>query len=315
MKKKLFILISSLWILATVLFVPLLKIYNDYYSIFKFICMVKESLYSMLFLLPILLSLTSIVLLIFGSKKESTLIISNIFLIASITLTMLSKSIADLIMGCGESDMIFASGFFLQLSYYFVLFLATNVTKNLEFNFSIQDIVEIAMFVAIALILDLSFLKIRIGQNGGSISLVMVPLIVICLRKGFIKGFIACGLVYGLLNCIMDGYGFFSYPFDYLFAFGLLAVVGLFRKQILSKNHKITFKGCLFLVIGLLLAFSCRLAMATLSGMIFYETPFVGSLTYNLAYIWPSALGTTVVIFLLYKPLLLIEKRFPSIKY
>lgn len=315
MKKKLLILLSSLWLLALVLFAPLLKIYDEYYSIFRFICMVNSSLYSLLFLLPILFTIATLFLLVFDLKKNVVLLISNACLILSFTLTMLSKSIADLIMGCGESVMVFESGFYLQLTYYIVTFLIANNRNNIEFNFSIQDIVEIAMFVALALILDLSFLKIRVGQNGGSISLVMVPLIVICLRKGFVKGFIACGLVYGLLNCIMDGYGFFSFPFDYLLAFGLLSVVGLFRKLILTKNHKITFKGCLFLVIGLLLAFTCRLAMATLSGMIFYETPFWGSLTYNLAYIWPSALGCSIVIFLLYKPLLLIEKRFPSIKY
>lgn len=181
-----------------------------------------------------------------------------------------------------------------------------------EFTMSIRDIVEIGLFVALAFVLDMSFLKIRIGQNGGSISLVMIPLFILCLRKGFVKGFISCGFIYGIMNCILDGYGFFSYPFDYLLAFGSLAIIGIFRKAIINKQHRLKIKGVIFLISSILISIIFRTFFHTLSGMIFYGMDFIGSLIYQLSYLGPSSFAVIIGMIILYKPILMIEKFSPT---
>ena len=51
------------------------------------------------------------------------------------------------------------------------------------FGFNVHDMVEIAMLVALAIILD-QFLKISIGATGGSINLAALPLLIISFRHG-----------------------------------------------------------------------------------------------------------------------------------
>ena len=46
-----------------------------------------------------------------------------------------------------------------------------------ENSLTILEIAEIGVFVSFAIIFDLPFLKIKIGSNGGSISLVIIPLL------------------------------------------------------------------------------------------------------------------------------------------
>ena len=61
---------------------------------------------------------------------------------------------------------------------------------------TIREMTEVAMLIAFALILDMPFLKFKIGAQGGSISFTMVPLFVIAWRYGPIKSFIYIALVY-----------------------------------------------------------------------------------------------------------------------
>ena len=36
--------------------------------------------------------------------------------------------------------------------------------------------------------------------------------------------------IFGLVTCLTDGYGFYTYPFDYLIGFGSIAVFGFFSR-------------------------------------------------------------------------------------
>lgn len=179
-----------------------------------------------------------------------------------------------------------------------------------KFEFSISDIVETAMFIGLAMVLDLPFLKFKIGANGGSISLVMVPLLILSLRKGFAKGFIACGIVYGIINFVMDEYSPLTLPLDYFLAFGSLAIIGLFKKQILNNKNRLTIRGVIFLISSIAISLVFRIFFHTLSGMFNYGLNFVGSLVYQLLYLIPSAIVCIIAMLILYKPLLSIEKRF-----
>lgn len=178
-------------------------------------------------------------------------------------------------------------------------------------SFSVKDIVEIAMLIALAIILDLPFLKIKIVENGGSISFVMVPLMIIALRHNFIKSFISIGVIFGLTTCLFDGYGFFTFPFDYLLGFGSIAIVSIFSKYIL-QNNKFSFKSIAFLFVSFLIAMIGRTLSSTISGILFYGIDFWGSLVYQLTYIGPSMAVCFIAILLLFKPLLIINKIYPS---
>lgn len=229
---------------------------------------------------------------------------SLIFAIASFVLLILSStSNPSLKAGVGLLLLICSSGFITIYSYYQYIY---------EFSFSIKDIAEIALYIGAAVLLD-SFLKIRIMGNGGSISIAMVPLFLLALRKGFVKGFIGCGLIYGAINCMIDGYGLMFYPLDYLMAFGSLAIVGLFRPLIINKERRLTIKGVIFLILALVLSCVSRLYFATVSGVKMWGMPtYLESLIYNLTYLLPSIGIDIALLVALYKPLLSIEKKFAS---
>lgn len=180
------------------------------------------------------------------------------------------------------------------------------------FVFTVKDIVEIAMLVAAAIVLDLPFLKIRIGSNGGSISFSMIPLFLIAFRKGLFKGFIGIGVVYGLITCFIDGWGIQTYPLDYLLGYGSLSIVGLFSNLVFPKNvDKYSFKGIMYLILSIAVAAFLRLCFATLSGIVIYELDFVGSLVYNIIYVLPSSVIAIALLIVLYKPILAINRSFP----
>ncbi|MCQ2776349.1 MAG: energy-coupled thiamine transporter ThiT [Bacilli bacterium] len=200
-------------------------------------------------------------------------------------------------------------GYFALLVLSFVLVILDSRHFFQNNTLILRDIVDIALFVSLAIVLDLPFLKIHISENGGSISLTMLPLILLSLKRGPIKGFIASGIIYGLLTCIFDGYGFASYPLDYLFGYGSMCLVGLFRKPILSiKNKGLKY---VFLIVGTLLAGVSRTLFSTLSGVILYQTGFIESLIINSSYIWPSILGVSIVSILILPIFLQIMKKYP----
>ena len=183
-----------------------------------------------------------------------------------------------------------------------------------DHRFSVNDIVEMAMLIALAVVLDLSFLKFRIQPNGGSISFEMIPLIILSLRFGVYKGFIGCGVVYGLVSCINGGYGLQYYVFDYLLAFGSLAIVGFFRPFIFKKNHDTKFSviGASFLSLAILIACTLKYLCHVISGVLYWETPWLESFIYSATYVPLSCLLTIIVTILLYKPILLIDKLYPK---
>ncbi len=269
-----------------------------------------SSVYSYVLLLPYLTFLACGILVLFNKKPVNYTVfilslISCVILFLAPFIVSLMTSFKNDVVSMGSFTLVLAIVALVVTLYYSGEIFSAN-------QFSISDIVEIAMLVALAIILDLPIFKIRISLTGGSISLAMLPLIIISLRKGFVKGFISCGIIYGLLDCMIDGYGFITFPLDYLLGFGLLALVGIFRKWIFNKDKKVTFRGVLFLVLSLLVAMVGRTFASTLSGMFIYEMAFWPSLVYQLTYIGPSFVLVLIVLLILYKPLLVINARFPQ---
>ncbi len=173
-----------------------------------------------------------------------------------------------------------------------------------------KQIAEEGVLLAMAFVLNL--IKIPVGSTGGSINFQMLPLMIIALRHGPAHGFIAGGIVYGLLTCLTDGYGFACYPFDYLIGFGSVAIMGLFRKQIFGENQEgYNFKGLLFIFIGGMLSTLVRYIGSNVSSIVVYGYTLKAALTYNSIYIPLSGLIATLAFMALYSPLIRINKLYP----
>ena len=180
---------------------------------------------------------------------------------------------------------------------------------------SVKEMVEIALLVAIAVILDLDGFKITLSATGGSIGFTMVPLFIIGFRHGFIKSLIGVGIIYGLTTALLDGHGFIYYPFDYFIAYGVSISFGsLFSKSIFYKGQYFVDKvfNVFSLILCVLVVGVIRVVGHTLSSMIFYQYTLEASLVYNFSYVLPSILICMGVLVLLLPSLKVLNKRFPT---
>ena len=165
----------------------------------------------------------------------------------------------------------------------------------------------------------LNFVKIPVGATGGSINFQMLPLMLIALRRGPASGLICGGLLYGFLTCLTDGYGFATFPFDYLVGFGSVAIVGFVRPFVFSasamSSEKLTAKaiviGEVAILVAGLLATLVRFAGSTASSMLLYGYDFAAAAEYNAVYIPVTGACAIVALMLLYVPLVKVQKAFP----
>ena len=198
-------------------------------------------------------------------------------------------------------------GAYLGIIFSNIAFACTTLTNQKR---TTRQIVEEGMLISLALVLD--FIKIPIGATGGSINFQMLPLMLIALRYGPQHGFIAGGIVYGLLSCLIDGYGFACYPFDYLIGFGSVAAMGFFRKFIFSKEQT-TYnkKGLLFIFIGGLLTILIRYIGSNVSSIVVYNLNLIEALEYNAFYIPLAGLICIVALMAMYGPLIRVNAAHP----
>ena len=153
--------------------------------------------------------------------------------------------------------------------------------------------------VAVALAFVLGLIKVFQMPFGGSISLDMVPLILLALRQGPFVGIVA-GAAYGLLDLAIEP--FIVHPvqvlFDYPLAFGVLGLAGFFRPTIGGA------------IVGTVVAVLARFLCHFVSGVVFFASyapegwnPYVYSAAYNLAYLVPSLIIAILVVVVLLRAL------------
>lgn len=172
-------------------------------------------------------------------------------------------------------------------------------------SFDTKALVEGAMMVALATVL--SFIRVFKMPWGGSITLLsMLPITLYSIRRGVKAGMMA-SILFALIQFfqgIMDGlFGWGLTPgmliacilLDYLLAFSVLGLAGLFRT-----------KGIPGYIGGIALAVGLRFVMHFLSGVIiwqsfgqlwetFYtENSVLYSLLYNGAYMLPEMIFTII---------------------
>ncbi|MDL2205865.1 energy-coupled thiamine transporter ThiT [Eubacteriales bacterium OttesenSCG-928-N13] len=152
-----------------------------------------------------------------------------------------------------------------------------------------------AMCIAISFVL--SYIRLFRLPQGGSITLLStLPIILFSVAFGPVQGFVV-GCAYGLLQLLQDMYVIHPIQMlmDYPLGFGALALAGLVNFMPLNKWMK--------LPVAILLGSLGRLALTTMSGVIFFssyalelgQAPLIYSLIYNGSYIGvEAALGILV---------------------
>lgn len=186
-------------------------------------------------------------------------------------------------------------------------------------NNSIRCITESAVMVALAL--ALSYLKIPIGLAfggfGGSIDLVMIPLIIVAVHLGLGWG-LGAGLVFGTIKYFIGSHADISWVsiiFDYSVAYMFVGFAGLMCSRWRGGKDWA-------MPVGALIGCVCRFIVHYISGVTVYAqwmpeefmgvthlTPALYSLLYNGTYMLPNTILAVAVCALLQKPLRIMTKR------
>ncbi|GAB4275963.1 MAG: hypothetical protein Kow0056_06090 [Coriobacteriia bacterium] len=139
-------------------------------------------------------------------------------------------------------------------------------------NESIRTIVEVALVIALAAVLNM--LKIWHMPQGGTVSFVLLPLIVLSLRRGLYVGLLA-GALYGVVDFFIDPYPpvhWIQYALDYPVAYGLVGLAGAFapvwRKMV--DEGKALAAGASAILPGTVLAVIGRYVAHVISGVVFF---------------------------------------------
>ena len=164
--------------------------------------------------------------------------------------------------------------------------------------------------ISVALAIALSYLKIPIGMAfggfGGSIDLVMIPLIVYAVRWGLGWG-VGAGLIFGTLKYFLGQHADISWVsiiFDYSVAYAFVGFAGLLRRKYT------------LLPLSALIGCAARFLVHYISGVTVYKeyvpeefmgfinlTPPGYSVLYNGTYMLPNTILAIVICGLLIVPL------------
>ena len=160
----------------------------------------------------------------------------------------------------------------------------------------LRALTEGAVFVALAQILG--YLKLFELPNGGSICLAMLPIFIYCARWGFGKGMLA-SFAFSVLQLLLDGayaWGWQSMIGDYILAFSVLGLAGLFHKQKYGFFTG-TVVGCVarFLVAYVVGATIWAEYMPETFFNMTMTTPWFYSALYNGAYMLPDMVILLVI--------------------
>ena len=179
-------------------------------------------------------------------------------------------------------------------------------------SISVREMTEIGLLVAASVGLDVLFHFIpNVPGFVGSISIALLPLYIVALRHGPAKAFLASSILYGIITCFTDGYGFFLYPLDYFVGYAGVAVLGFFRPLILKEGQSgYSVKGMIFIFVGVMLGSIVRFIGSGASSMVNYGYTFLAALVAN-AYIFISAAICAVILMACYGPLQKLNAMFP----
>lgn len=156
---------------------------------------------------------------------------------------------------------------------------------------STRDLVKMSAYLAMFIVLD--YLSNMIGifkmPQGGTLGLGVIALLLASYDLGWKKG-VAVGLMSVLLQWMTGAMWFlnwFQFILDYLLAFGIYGVASLVPSMKIGKQ---------VVLWGIIVVNLIRLASHTVSGVLFYEVTWWGSLAYNSWYMIPTMIVALIVV-------------------
>lgn len=160
-------------------------------------------------------------------------------------------------------------------------------------------IVEIGLAAALGGVFHVLSVTLPINIAGGEVSLTMLPIVVVALRRGLLPG-VACGVLVGIVGLLYKPY--VVHPaqvvLDYPIAFGAVGLAGLFRAQVqqaaaAGQQGLCTGLSATAAVVGAVARFGAHFV----SGVIFFaanapegQPVWIYSAVYNATYMLPSAI-------------------------
>ncbi|MEK4404989.1 energy-coupled thiamine transporter ThiT [Sporosarcina sp. FSL K6-1540] len=170
----------------------------------------------------------------------------------------------------------------------------------------LQLLLEIAILGAISFVLDQIGFKM---PQGGSVTLSMLPIVVMAFRWGIAGGMLT-GFVSGLLQLMMGGYVFniIQAALDYFVAYTLVGVAGVTLAWLLSSKVKGN-KGSMVtaIVVGTVIGGLLRYLIHFIGGIVFFasyapegQPVWLYSLVYNASYMIPSIILSAIVASILF---------------
>ncbi|RXT06302.1 energy-coupled thiamine transporter ThiT [Ammoniphilus sp. CFH 90114] len=161
--------------------------------------------------------------------------------------------------------------------------------------------VETALMTALAYVLSL----IQFGglwAQGGSISLVMIPIVILAFRRG-VKAGITAGLLVGVLKAMLGGT--IVHPvqlvLDYPVAYAAIGLAGLFSLENQQRGGRITRA-----ILGITIAALARFVSHVGSGVVWFGSyapegmPVLQySIWYNLSYLLPEVIINSIILIFL----------------
>lgn len=147
-------------------------------------------------------------------------------------------------------------------------------------------LIEIAIMAAIAYVLG----QIKLYQmpNGGSVSLEMLPIVIMAFRRG-VKPGVLTGLLLGGIQIALGGYviSFIQVMLDYILAFGVVGFASAIGKKLPQA------------ITGIIVASFLRFMVHFIAGVFVWEVDVWGSIVYN----GPYMIASAVIVILVYIPL------------
>ena len=166
--------------------------------------------------------------------------------------------------------------------------------------------VEIAIFAAIGLVLDqFSF---KLWAQGGSISFVMVPIILMAIRWGLSAG-LTTGLIIGVLQMMFGAFivHWLQAILDYGLAFTVVGLAAIVRKPLLNATQAVNkVKMTLYIVIGTVIDGALRFTSHLLAGVVFFkeyageDNVWIYSIIYNGSFMLPATIVTAIIAVILF---------------
>jgi thiamine transporter len=172
-------------------------------------------------------------------------------------------------------------------------------------KFDTKRITFTAMMIALALIFEIFSTFVLPLPQGGNVSVVAIPLIIL----GYYYG-VPTAMIGGVIVGVSQGLFVpplvvnpIQYLLDYVFPFAFMGMATIFIKSNPKKEN-------ILLSLGILLSLSLRYISHVISGTLFFaefagdQIPIIYSLIYNITFI-----GPTLIITLILAPLVLVAAK------